>query len=154
MKALEQLVEMGFKREHVVKAMRKAFHNPDRAVEYLMSGDLDVIGDVEETEGEVGTERFNQQRPQPPGHEIVEDVDEEGGHVPGTVSFDDEDFDDLIGRDASASAVLELFRNDPQFRQLRYLIQRDPALLEPTLQQIAQSNPILMEVSYWWGFCL
>jgi len=36
---------------------------------------------------------------------------------------------------------LDPLRNNPQFQQLRQLVQNNPQLLEPIIQNIAQGNP-------------
>merc|ERR1712232_226885 len=40
---VEQLIAMGFERENVIRCLRAAFNNPDRAVDYLMSGIPDSV---------------------------------------------------------------------------------------------------------------
>lgn len=45
-RAIDQLVEMGFPREQCQLALRASFGNPDRAVEYLMTGEIPDVDAV------------------------------------------------------------------------------------------------------------
>lgn len=45
------------------------------------------------------------------------------------------------------SGELAALRNTPIFAQLRTLVQQNPALLQPFLQQLGASNPELLSVS-------
>ncbi|KAH0078075.1 hypothetical protein KCU96_g13516, partial [Aureobasidium melanogenum] len=41
---------------------------------------------------------------------------------------------------------LEFLRNNPQFQQLRQLVQAQPQMLEPILQQVAAGNPQIAQL--------
>lgn len=44
------------------------------------------------------------------------------------------------------SAELDALRNDPMVGQLRQLVQQNPALLQPVLQQLGANNPELLQL--------
>jgi UV excision repair protein RAD23 len=63
-KAVDDICNMGFPREDVVKAMQAAFNNPDRAIEYLING-IPVNVPLQENPAAMGNEELNQPIPGP-----------------------------------------------------------------------------------------
>ena len=50
------------------------------------------------------------------------------------------------GGAALGSNSLDFLRNNPQFQQLRQLVQQQPTMLEPILQQVGAGNPQLAQL--------
>lgn len=48
--------------------------------------------------------------------------------------------------DAAALGTLDFLRNNPHFQQLRQLVQQQPQMLEPILQQVGAGNPQLAQL--------
>ncbi|KAK9768933.1 UV excision repair protein rad23, variant 2 [Basidiobolus ranarum] len=117
--AISHMLEMGFEREKITKAMRASFNNPDRAVEYLMNGI------PEHPEREVTASSLRQ--PQNLFTAAAE-------HAAAMEEQDEEDAD------------LSYLTSQPQFQQLRQLVQQNPELLQPLLQQLGQANPELLQL--------
>uniref|UniRef100_A0A8C0F0W1 UV excision repair protein RAD23 n=2 Tax=Strigidae TaxID=30459 RepID=A0A8C0F0W1_BUBBB len=112
-----EIMSMGYEREQVIAALRASFNNPDRAVEYLLMG---IPGD-------------NQAVAEPPqaattGASQSSAVAAAVATIPTTTRH-----------------PLEFLRNQPQFQQMRQIIQQNPSLLPALLQQIGRENPQLLQ---------
>ncbi|XP_026108619.1 UV excision repair protein RAD23 homolog B [Carassius auratus] len=120
-----EIMLMGYERDRVVAALRASFNNPDRAVEYLLTGI------PAESEGSVG------------GADPV--VPAGGAPVVSTGLSSPSSTAPSQPSTASGANPLEFLRNQPQFLQMRQIIQQNPSLLPALLQQIGRENPQLLQ---------
>ncbi|OTA66789.1 UV excision repair protein Rad23 [Hypoxylon sp. EC38] len=150
---------MGFERAQIEAALRAAFFNPDRAVEYLLTG-------IPESARQPEPQR-DAPAAQPAGAAATgaaaqpAEAEAEGGNV---------NLFDLAaqqgrggsrggaGGNAQAAAAaaaaaggqtlgnLDWLRNNAQFQQLRQVVQQQPQMLEPILQQLGAGNPQLAQL--------
>ncbi|KER28804.1 hypothetical protein T265_04415 [Opisthorchis viverrini] len=115
-RAISEIVGMGFDRSMVIRAMRASFNNPDRAVEYLLSGNIPNVV-VREQQPAGGRERVD-----PPG--------------------DEHSASESPSSEDPISALASL----PQFQQMRALVQANPELLPQLIQQIGADNSELLRL--------
>lgn len=126
---VSQIMAMGFERDLVVRALRASFNNPDRAVEYLLSGIPDIVDpDPPAPAAPPGTESGGQAASG--GEQESGATESSGGTTEPTQG------------EADALAFLA---QQPQFQQMRQAIQQNPALLPAFLHQLGQSNPQLLQ---------
>ncbi|XP_067232509.1 UV excision repair protein RAD23 homolog B [Chanodichthys erythropterus] len=120
-----EIMLMGYERDKVVAALRASFNNPDRAVEYLLTG-IPAEG-----EGSVG------------GADPVAPA----GGIPAVSTGLTSPSSTAPSQPSTGSGAnpLEFLRNQPQFLQMRQIIQQNPSLLPALLQQIGRENPQLLQ---------
>ncbi|XP_068781658.1 UV excision repair protein RAD23 homolog B-like isoform X2 [Struthio camelus] len=117
---VSEIMSMGYEREQVIAALRASFNNPDRAVEYLLMG---IPGD-------------NQALADPP--HTASTVSQSSAAAAAAAST-------TMTTSSSGGHPLEFLRNQPQFQQMRQIIQQNPSLLPALLQQIGRENPQLLQ---------
>ncbi|CAG2111693.1 unnamed protein product [Medioppia subpectinata] len=113
-KMVKQMMEMGYERDAVEKALKASFNNPDRAVEYLLTGFPTELSEPSQA---------------PEAQEAL------GGGIGGGA-------EPAVGDENP----LEFLRSQPQFQQMRQVIQQNPQLLNAVMQQIGQNNPQLLQL--------
>ncbi|KAL8927968.1 MAG: hypothetical protein Q9208_002043 [Pyrenodesmia sp. 3 TL-2023] len=178
--AIQNMESMGFPRGEIDRAMRAAYFNPDRAVEYLLNGIPENIQQEQQqaSRGGAGGARQNapaapqQSEATPAAATPLADTGNEAGDQPinlfeaaaqagrggagaGGVAGRGRGGGAAgagvgggAGRGAAAggAANLEFLRSNPQFQQLRQIVQTQPQMLEPILQQVGAGNPQLAQL--------
>ncbi|BFG24896.1 hypothetical protein CerSpe_111700 [Prunus speciosa] len=136
---IQQIMDMGggnWDRETVTRALRAAYNNPERAVDYLYSS-------IPET-AEVAV---------PVGHFPASQATETGAAnaapvsgAPNSAPLNMFPQETLSGAGAGALGSLAFLRNNRQFQALRSMVQANPQILQPMLQELGKQNPHLLRL--------
>lgn len=119
---VQNIVDMGYERPMVEQALRASYNNPDRAVEYLLTG-IPVLADDSES---------------------AESGDLSAAVPATTPSLTIPPSTPTTG--TGGADPLAFLRQQPQFQQMRHIIQQNPQLLNAVLQQIGHTNPALLQL--------
>lgn len=120
---VKQIMEMGYERSMVENALKASYNNPDRAVEYLLTG-------IPEANEDMATSQDNVEEAPPASAAVPVGRD---GPPPAS-------------REGSNASDLSFLRDQPQFQTMRNVIRQNPALLETIIQQLGQNNPELLRM--------
>jgi UV excision repair protein RAD23 len=124
--AVTQIMTMGFEREQVMNAMRAAFNNPDRAVEYLLTG-------IPETS----------QAPPAAAAPAADAPDASAALGGNALNLFPEGIPDMAGDRSGDGQMLDFLRDNPQFQAIRAMVQGQPHILQPMLAELQRQNPQL-----------
>ncbi|KAI3455168.1 hypothetical protein Pfo_011831 [Paulownia fortunei] len=131
---IQQLIDMGggsWDKETVTRALRAAYNNPERAVDYLYSGI------PESTEVAV-----------PLAQPAVDSATATGAaHSAPASGAPNSSPLNLFPQETIAGAglgSLDFLRNNQQFQALRSMVQSNPQILQPMLQELGKQNPSLL----------
>ncbi|GME26998.1 Ubiquitin-associated/translation elongation factor EF1B [Neofusicoccum parvum] len=163
--AIANMESMGFPRADIDRAMRAAYFNPDRAVEYLLTGIPEsALRDAPAQQGGAPAPAAGAGAGAGTGAPAAAPQTASGGDEPVNL------FEAAAGQGGrgaagargatgagagappaaaaagAAAGDLDFLRNNPQFQQLRQLVQQQPHMLEPILQQVGQGNPQLAQL--------
>ncbi|KAI0295827.1 hypothetical protein B0F90DRAFT_1637252 [Multifurca ochricompacta] len=147
---IANMVEMGYDREQIMRAMRASYNNPDRAVEYLLTGipshlEAELNAPAQRTANlpvnlPASAPTVTAAPPQAPAPQnlfqlaLAQQQQQQHPHQPSSVA---------PGVGGAGVPSVDALRSDPRFNAIRDLVSQNPALLQPMIQQLAQANPQL-----------
>ncbi|KAG8490507.1 hypothetical protein CXB51_016042 [Gossypium anomalum] len=134
---IQQLMDMGggnWDKETVTRALRAAYNNPERAVDYLYSGI------PESAEVAVPVAHFPTNQTTETGAASIAPV----SGAPNSSPLNMFPQETLSGAAAGGPESLDFLRNNQQFQVLRSMVQSNPQILQPMLQELGKQNPQLL----------
>ncbi|PON93479.1 UV excision repair protein Rad [Trema orientale] len=143
---IQQILDMGggsWDRDTVVRALRAAYNNPERAVEYLYSGipeqaDVPPAAQVPVSGQPANTPAIN------PSVQASQPAAPTGGPNANPLDLFPQGLPS-VGSNAGAGS-LDFLRNSQQFQALRAMVQANPQILTPMLQELGKQNPNLVRL--------
>ncbi|XP_037451835.1 ubiquitin receptor RAD23b-like isoform X2 [Triticum dicoccoides] len=134
---INQIMEMGggsWDRDKVQRALRAAYNNPERAIDYLYSG-IPVTA-------EVAVPVVGQ------GANTTDAAPGETGFsgIPNTAPLDLFPQGASHAGGAAGGGSLDFLRNNQQFQALREMVHTNPQILQPMLQELSKQNPQLLRL--------
>ncbi|XP_024008897.1 ubiquitin receptor RAD23b isoform X1 [Eutrema salsugineum] len=134
----QQLMEMGggsWDKETVARALRAAYNNPERAVDYLYSGIPENAEVAVPVPAPVAQMAGSGAAPVAPAS---------GG--PNSSPLDLFPQETVAAAGTGDHGTLEFLRNNDQFQQLRTMVHSNPQILQPMLQELGKQNPQLLRL--------
>ncbi|KAK3901044.1 XPC-binding domain-containing protein [Staphylotrichum tortipilum] len=153
--AIANMEAMGFERSQIDAAMRAAFYNPERAVEYLLGG----IPEHLQQPAAAARQAAPAAAPAAASPAAAAPAGDDEGNVNLFDLAAAQRGSGARGASGATAAVaaaaaaqqqglgnLEWLRHNVQFQQLRQVVQQQPQMLEPILQQLGAGNPQLAQL--------
>ncbi|KAL2074905.1 hypothetical protein VTL71DRAFT_8685 [Oculimacula yallundae] len=155
---IAEMESMGFPRAEIDAAMRAAFYNSERAIEYLLNGIPENLQQQQRApapaaaQGEAAPVDAPANQGGEGGEEPVNlfEAAAQAGGRGGAAAGGARAGGNIFGGGGAAAVAaegglgnLDFLRNNPQFQQLRQVVQQQPQMLEPILQQVGAGNPQL-----------
>ncbi|BBG94460.1 Ubiquitin receptor RAD23b [Prunus dulcis] len=155
---IQQILDMGggtWDRDTVVRALRAAFNNPARAIDYLYSGIPEQPEVPPAARIPVSGEAAN--LPAQPPQSAQPAATPPSGPNANPLNLFPQNFSVIHmpfmetgpserGCWCAAAGNLDFLRDSQQFQALRAMVQANPQILQPMLQELGKQNPNLMRL--------